>query len=394
MTSANPCTSANNVFTTIVNQVNSGETGYYRFEECGDINNPTIGLIKGEKYEFIQKDASNWYHPMGFAWYVDGAHVDADELEPTIAPPNAPSGYSCVSTWAGAPPYLDCPAPRYQLDGAPITPASAFGEDFGLDDYEPRFFYPFADWVEQGTFSVVAPSVQNPNKVDPMNNDFFYFCHIHAGMSGRVKILDSDESVLSPPDVPEIPADYYQIQSEFDAGCGTYGISAFELPNPNCPVNFVCGAGSELKNFAACFNALDCAMTSGMSNEVGSQDADVSDEIALFINQMIPHHQNAVNMCKTLINQHLECAELTPDSAEEDIDCTMSLLCSEIINVQNHQIQTMKGIYGFESKSCSGNSSGNSAKKSKTAKGGKSDKSAKDAKAAKGGLKGSKAPKA
>ena len=176
-------------------------------------------------------------------------------------------------------------------------------------------------------------------------------------MSGRVKILDPDnESVISPPDVPEIPVGYYQIQSEFDAGCGTYGISAFELPNPNCPVNFVCGAGSELKNFAACFNALDCAMTSGMSNEVGSQDADVSDEIALFINQMIPHHQNAVNMCKTLINQHLECAELTPDSAEEDIDCTMSLLCSEIINTQNHQIQTMQGIYGYDSKSCSGKS--------------------------------------
>merc|ERR1712161_156281 len=315
--------------------------------------------------------------------------VDADELEPTIKPPNAPSGYSCEGL------ATDCPAPRYQLDGAPITPASEFGEDFGLDDYEPLFFYPFADWVDKGTFSVVAPSVQNPKQVDPMNNDFFYFCHIHAGMSGRVKILDSDGSVLKKQDEPEIPADYYQIQSEFDAGCGTYGISAFELPNPNCPVNFVCGAGAELKNFEACFNALDCAMTSGMSNEVGSQDADVSDEIALFINQMIPHHQNAVNMCKTLINKHLDCDELTPESAEEDLNCTMSLLCSEIINVQNHQVQTMKGIYDFESKSCSGNSSGNSAKKSKTAKGGKSDKSAKDAKAAgKGGLKGSKAPKA
>merc|ERR1712238_405686 len=81
-------------------------------------------------------------------------------------------------------------------------------------------------------------------------------------------------------------------------------------------------------NFAACFNALDCAMTSGMSNEVGSQDDDVSDEIALFINQMIPHHQNAVNMCKTLIKQHLKCAKLTPESAEKDIGCTMSLLCS------------------------------------------------------------------
>jgi len=375
MTSANPCTSANNVFTAIVNQVNSGETGYYRFEECGAINNPTIGLIRGEKYEFIQKDASNWYHPLGFAWYVDGAHVDADELEPTIAPPNAPAGYDCGD---------DCPAPRYQLDGAPITPVSASGEDFGLDDYEPLFFYPFADWVDQGTFSVVAPSVGDAANVDPSNNDLFYFCHIHAGMSGRVKILDADESVLSPPDVPELPADYYQIQSEFDAGCGTYGISAYELPNPNCPVNFVCGAGSELKNFEACFNAMDCAMTSGMSNKVGSQDADVSDEIALFINQMIPHHKNAVNMCKTLLNKHLDCAELTPDSAEEDVDCTMSLLCSEIINVQNHQIQTMQGIYSYESKSCSG----------KSAKSGKAAKGAKGGKSAKGGLKGTKAPKA
>merc|ERR1712238_549378 len=262
----------------------------------------------------IQKDASNWYHPMGFAWYVDGAHVDADELEPTIAPPNATGIYvdSCTGKGPGPP---DCPSPRYRLDGAPITKASASGEDFGLDDYEPLFFYPFADWVDQGTFSVVAPSVFNFDNIDPNDNDFFYFCHIHAGMSGRVKILDSKKNVLSPPDVPEIPAEYYQIQSEFDAGCGTYGISAFELPNPNCPVNFVCGAGSELENFAACFNALDCAMTSGMSNEVGSQDDDVSDEIALFINQMIPHHQNAVNMCKTLIKQHLKCAKLTPESA-------------------------------------------------------------------------------
>merc|ERR1712238_644329 len=171
---------------------------------------------------------------------------------------------------------------------------------------------------------------------------------------------------------------------------GLKGSSAFELPNPNCPMNFVCGAGSELKNFAAYFNALDCAMISGMSNEVGSKDANVSDEIALFINQMIPHHQNAVNMCKTLINQHLKCAKLTPESAEKDINCTMSLLCSEIINVQNHQIQTMQGIYDFKSKSCSGESakksSGKGAKESKTAKGGKSDKSAKDDKAAKGGL--------
>ena len=33
---------------------NGNQLGYYRFEECGEINNPTIGLIRGEKYEFIQ----------------------------------------------------------------------------------------------------------------------------------------------------------------------------------------------------------------------------------------------------------------------------------------------------------------------------------------------------
>ena len=61
--------------------------------------------------------------------------MDADELEPTIAPPNAPSGYVCGG---GGDDYYslatDCPAPRYQLDGAPITPQSVSGEDFGLDD--------------------------------------------------------------------------------------------------------------------------------------------------------------------------------------------------------------------------------------------------------------------
>ena len=172
------------------------------------------------------------------------------------------------------------------------------------------------------------------------------------------------------------------------------------LSNINKTIQMVCKKSSVAKlevkrsRKEAKFNALDCAMTSGMSNEVGSQDADVFDEIALFINQMIPHHQNAVNMCKTLINIHLKCAELTPDSAEEDLDCTMSLLCSEIINVQNHQIQTMQGIYGFESKSCSGksaeSSSGNSAKSSKT----NPNKRKKDSKAPKGGLKWSRAPRA
>ena len=83
---------------------------------------------------------------MGFAWYVDGAHalhghamrmpmdvnatVNTDELEPTIVPPNAKyPGLSCDHETE-----IDCPSPRYHLNGVPITSESAFGEDFVLDD--------------------------------------------------------------------------------------------------------------------------------------------------------------------------------------------------------------------------------------------------------------------
>ena len=30
---------------------------------------------------FDQLDSSNWYHPLGFAYYPDGAHDGVDELE-------------------------------------------------------------------------------------------------------------------------------------------------------------------------------------------------------------------------------------------------------------------------------------------------------------------------
>ena len=44
--------------------------------------NPTIGVEIGQSYTFVQADISNWMHPMGFAYFPDGAHDDKDELEP------------------------------------------------------------------------------------------------------------------------------------------------------------------------------------------------------------------------------------------------------------------------------------------------------------------------
>merc|ERR1740136_7263 len=76
-------------------------------------------------------------------------------------------------------------------------------------------------------------------------------------------------------------------------------------------------------------------MTAGMTTGASSNSAK-----ALFVHQMIPHHQNAVNMAKALLNSgDLVCNDLT----EETADCTLMVVCLEIITGQNHQIQSMRG---------------------------------------------------
>ena len=37
----------------------TGELGYYRFEECGDVDNPTLRMDVGKTYQFVQSDVSN-----------------------------------------------------------------------------------------------------------------------------------------------------------------------------------------------------------------------------------------------------------------------------------------------------------------------------------------------
>lgn len=45
--------------------------------------------------------------------------------------------------------------------------------DFGLDHYEPKFFYPLTDWLGFGTFEV-----QLTFDVEDFAQDLFYFCHV------------------------------------------------------------------------------------------------------------------------------------------------------------------------------------------------------------------------
>jgi hypothetical protein len=134
--------------------------------------NPTIVLELGKTYTFIQRHRSNYYHPMGFAYFPDGAHDDKEELEPGVGLGHDPS---CATD-------KTCPAPMYFLNGEylgefsnipRIKPPTTGTENFGLDEYEPLFFRPLPEWAGFGEFSIKL-------RFDDFSyqKDIFYFCHV------------------------------------------------------------------------------------------------------------------------------------------------------------------------------------------------------------------------
>jgi Domain of unknown function (DUF305) len=168
-------------------------------------------------------------------------------------------------------------------------------------------------------------------------------------MSARIKLHDSDGNMLNAANTPEIPY-AYDVVSVYDQSCGTFGLDAFRTPdNPECPDHFVCydGAGT-IGVMADCIDSMNCAMLDGMSVTYGDAGKDsLTNDAILFIRMMIPHHENAVNMAKhLLISGEVDCARGGPVEEGDDVatSCLLEPIIRGIINTQNHQIQTMKGI--------------------------------------------------
>jgi len=210
-------------------------------------------------------------------------------------------------------------------DGARV-PAQG-GEDFGLDAYEPEFFFDSALWEEAKYTATLTLTDED------YDMDIFYFCHIHNWMSARIKQLDDDGNVIMEEDMPELGYEY-QVPSDFDMECGTYGLGDFTKESGKCEGPFVCTEGDEtpeMTAFGDCLYAMDCHMNDQMRS-ILSDDSPV----VTFIHQMIPHHQNAVNMAKALLK-----TGTLDESVEEDAD--MLGIVHSIINVQNFQINQMQG---------------------------------------------------
>uniref|UniRef100_A0A7S3DQL4 DUF305 domain-containing protein n=1 Tax=Entomoneis paludosa TaxID=265537 RepID=A0A7S3DQL4_9STRA len=212
-------------------------------------------------------------------------------------------------------------------------------DNFGLDDYEPEFFYPPRDWIS-AQYSIDLTFTDMT-----YSQDIFYFCHIHSTMSGRIKLIDGNGDLVSPEDVPEL-SDRDIKNNDFDEECGSFGLEPFQLPNELCPSTFVCGQedaeNEAVSTFATCLDAMNCAMLHGMTTGITSQSA-----LALFIHQMIPHHQNAVNMAKSMLKSGTIPCDYDVDDLESS-ECVMNQMMLEIINGQNFQIQTMWNVLAAE----------------------------------------------
>ena len=295
----------NRVVVTTKLDLHAGPTGYYTFDGL-DGPSPDITVKVGQTLVFEQHDVTNWYHPLGFAFYPDGAHGE---------------------TWGG-----DERAEVEALDQIQYYKngerACTAGDDFGLDCYEPEFFWPLETWSE--TNYTVELTI-TPELADAaIGGVLYYFCHIHSKMSGKIVIHDESGSKVAGTGTEQ---ELYPTPTlePADQACGTFGITPFAPTQANaCDQNFLCGTLDT--TYEVCLQAIDCQMNQEM--KVAGFDKH-ADPLVTFCQQMIPHHTNAVNMAK---------AFLTTSSAGYVSATESEEMLTTIINTQNAQIHRMRNF--------------------------------------------------
>jgi len=312
-----------NEFIFHVNFHSPGRMGEFKVKGCNG-SSPVLAITRGVTYTLVQHDITNWMHPLGLAYYPDGAHgfqqfVEVPELEyPTPQVCNELQ-FSCN--------------PGEEVKQAPLYGINEVYETFedwnngvsgGLDVYEPAFKIPQDQWKEQNYTVMITIPIESKTK------EFFYFCHIHSGMSGKIIVTDpvDNANVLVQNFDPE---KYYKQSNKFDSNCGTSDVSMFHTGKEKfCPgQNFLCETRHN-KEFSECMEAIGCKMNYEMRVE------EDSNPLVVFMDQMIPHHVNAVNMARIAL-KHAQDADGYDD---EDLD--VPGLLRDIINKQNEQIQEME----------------------------------------------------
>jgi plastocyanin len=307
------CTpSATNICMSV--NVFTGETGYYELEGH-DGPSPEITVKIGETITFDQSDPSNWYHPVGFAYKPDGAHG---------------------ATWGGEelPEVEGAGELQYKIDGA--NPDCADAGDTGLDCYEPEFFFPREEWMSK---KYTAELTVTQAVADASHGGvIYYFCHIHSKMSGKIRILNADGTAFTPT-ASGTELDLYSVHdvTPVDGVCGTSGLEPYSFGQEHaCAERYICGDLDT--DFEKCLDAMNCEMKTNMHSYT---TADHSNKVAVFMQQMIPHHKNAINMAKLLLRQVP--AEDITSAMDED---KLTNILYDIISVQSFQVHQFRNYLG------------------------------------------------
>ncbi len=313
---------ADQVFYTRVNLF-SGEVGNYEFVGH-EGQAPELTVEIGKTYHFDQTHHTNWYHPLGFGYFPDGAHG---------------------KSWGSE--------ERAEIDAAVAQGGGFYGSalsyrinnvesENNLEDFEEQFFWPRDEWLQRKYTVELKITDEIAREAAKHGGVLYYFCHVHSKMSGKLRITGTyqkDGSAFQAKSAYESTA-YTEHGTElneyvphtadaFDSMCGTYEASPYKLADGHCAdADFLCGTANPPTTFEQCMHAIDCKMKTEMT--VHGHDVH-GDAIAIFMQQMIPHHTNAVNMGRVMLT--------TTDTRDDSFG---NNLMYEIINNQNAQIHAMR----------------------------------------------------
>jgi hypothetical protein len=310
--------SDSNVLYTRVNLF-SGEVGNYEFMGYSGAS-PEITVEIGKTYLFDQTHHTNWYHPLGFGFDADGAHglswgAEArDEIDDEYTRSNGN------------------PAVQYRINK--VQPEG------NLEDYEPQFLWPRAEWLERRYGVEITITDEIARHAAEHGGIIYYFCHLHSKMSGKLRITGnyqkdgsayqktkSYEKSSYAPHGTELNEYVPRAADAFDSTCGTYEASPYKIGSGMCPgQQFLCSSAGT--TFEQCMHAIDCKMQVEMT--VKGHDVH-QDPVAIFMQQMIPHHTNAVNMARVMLK-----------TGYTRSDAFANNLMYEIVNNQNKQIHEMR----------------------------------------------------
>ena len=285
----------------------AGESGH--FEVAGKAGHlPELEMKVGETYLFDQTHHTNWMHPIGFAYFADGHHGQ---------------------TWGGTPRKViaDFSALKYQTNNAKSKRVeNPEIMEYDTAAYDSAFRHLKSDWLQSKYGAKLTVTDEIAAEAAKNGGIIYYYSRFHSKTSGKIRLVGSGYQ----PSGSEAPLDQPSVGDAFDTLCGTYDTSPYRPELGVCTTqgNLLC---DELDTpFEDCMAALNCKMKTEM--QVGAATATPT---TTFLQQMIPHHANAINMARVL----LKTVDLSGEPFVEG-------LMYDIINGQTDQVNGMRARLG------------------------------------------------